>query len=297
MPPSILERDISNLERSLDSLEGWLAFMTALVVLGLVIEYWHELPEAITALRRAWSWKPLCIVVGGILITVGVAGELVVQRIASDKETALRKANDKIFTGLNIEAAQARRDASAASERASKADERASKNEKEAAQLRNMAEAERLERIKLEAIVAPRSLSLDQQAQIAAACSGFRGHRVLLTSYGMDGEAAALGAQIISALQAAHVTVLDGRASIMSAGGFDVGIHIRNQTSQSTENDFISGLGNALSSIGKLQVSVNDPWPRTGAVMGGGGQAYPPGTVFVNVMIGVKPLPILPPHK
>ncbi len=249
MPPSILERDISNLERSLDSLEGWLAFMTALVVLGLVIEYWHELPEAITALRRAWSWKPLCIVVGGILITVGVAGELVVQRIASDKETALRKANDKIFTGLNIEAAQARRDASAASERA------------------------------------------------AAACSGFRGHRVLLTSYGMDGEAAALGAQIISALQAAHVTVLDGRASIMSAGGFDVGIHIRNQTSQSTENDFISGLGNALSSIGKLQVSVNDPWPRTGAVMGGGGQAYPPGTVFVNVMIGVKPLPILPPHK
>jgi hypothetical protein len=291
MDLSALERNITNLETSLDSLEHWLAFMTALVVLGLVLEYWHELPEAIDALKKAWSWKPLCIISGAILITVGVAGELFVQSLASRKETGLRKANDAVFAGLNAEAAKARKDASNASERASQADERASENEKEAARLQKMAEAERLERIRLEAIVAPRSLSLDQQRLIAAACRRFSGHRVLLSSYGLDGEGAALGAQIISVLRSAGVTVLDGRATSIVTGGFELGVHVRGPD---IERDFVSGLGNALSSIGKLQVSINDPPARVGgAGIGGGGQAYPAGTVFVSVMVGIKPVPIL----
>lgn len=290
MDLSILERNISNLEKSLDSLEFWLAVATVLVVLGLVLEYWHEIPESIAALKKAWSWKPLCIIAGGILITVGVAGELGVQFVASNKETALRKANDAIFAALNSEAAQARKDASDASERASKADERASNDEKEAARLRKMAEAERLGRVKLEAQVAPRSLSLDQQRLIASACGRFHGHGVLVSSYGMDGEGAALGGQIISVLQSAGIIVADGRASTMVSGGFEMGVHVRGPD---VERDFVSSLGNALSSIGKLKVSLNDPPPRSGGGMGGGGQSFPAGTVFVTVMVGTKPVPIL----
>ena len=73
-------------------------------MLGLILEYLHEVPEELRKLREAWAWKPLCILVGAILITVGVAGELAVQFFASQKETALRQANDQLFTNLNTEA-------------------------------------------------------------------------------------------------------------------------------------------------------------------------------------------------
>ena len=42
-------------------------FRTALVVLGLIVEYWHEIPESIVAFRRGESRRPLLIVAGGIL--------------------------------------------------------------------------------------------------------------------------------------------------------------------------------------------------------------------------------------
>ena len=114
MDTSAFERTINTLEASLDSLEVWLLFMTALVVIGLVLEYWYEIPEAIDQLRKAWSWKPILVIVGGILITVGVAGELVVQRLASRKETDLRKANDAVFAVLNTKAGNAKASADGA---------------------------------------------------------------------------------------------------------------------------------------------------------------------------------------
>ncbi len=46
-----LQRIIDSLEKSLASLEFWLLVATALVVLGLVLEYWHEIPEAIVELK------------------------------------------------------------------------------------------------------------------------------------------------------------------------------------------------------------------------------------------------------
>src|SRR5258708_25251971 len=103
MEPSALMSNINDLERSLDSLEGWLALMTSLVVLGLVLEYWHELPEALASVKNTWSWKPILVIAGAILITTGVAGELAVQFRASSKETSLRKANDAVFADLNAE--------------------------------------------------------------------------------------------------------------------------------------------------------------------------------------------------
>jgi hypothetical protein len=61
----------------------------------------------LTKLRKAWSWKSALVIIGGGLITLGVAGELLVQVLASRKETELRTANDNIFTILNKKAAEA----------------------------------------------------------------------------------------------------------------------------------------------------------------------------------------------
>jgi hypothetical protein len=274
MDLSYLQRNITDLETSLRSLEHWLAFMTGLVVLGLVIEYWLEFPEAIRELRDAWSWKPLCVVLGGIFITVGVAGEFVVQYFASAKESSLRIANDAISSDLRS--------------KASEAIERAAKLEKDAAQLKKDAEQERLERVKLEAIVAPRSLSLSQQQAIADTCEG--GHNIVVSSYGTDGEAAALGAQLIGVLRSAHNSVADARGSIVTSGEFDSGIHLRGPE---IERIFISCIGNALSSAGKLKVLMNDPRPKMGAAISGGGQGFRAGVAFVDLMVGVKPLPVL----
>jgi len=293
MNPADLQH-ISNLESRLDYLGVWLLVATALVVLGLVLEYVHQIPESIKEFKESRSWWPILVVAGGILITVGVAGELLVQGVASSKETKLRKANHELFSNLNTEAATARKEASAAIEPASKADERASVNEKEAARLGNLAEAERLERMKLEAAIVPRSLTLEQQKLIAAAVQTFRGHAVLVSSYALDGEGAALAGQIIAALQSGGVKVADNRSSILVTGGFEGGIHVRGPD---TEQDFVSSLGNALSLVGKLQVDLNAPQVERGAVMGGGGQSFPAGTVFVAIMVGVKPVPILPAAK
>ena len=191
-----LQRTIDNLEKSLTSLEFWLFAATALVVLGLVLEYWHEIPEAIIDLKRAWAWKPLLVIIGAVLITVGVAGELAVQFFAARKETKLRKANDAVFSILNGRAAETL-------EHAAKADERASQNEKEAARLSKIAEDERLARIKIEEDVAWRRLTKDQQIKMASRLKSFSSETVLLQYNLNDLEADSFASDIASALQRA----------------------------------------------------------------------------------------------
>lgn len=213
----------------------------------------------------------------GSVIAIGVFGEYRFGSKAAQGNAQLQGISDRKVADLNTEAWNAQ----------------------------EMAESERLERIKLEAIVAPRSLSLEQQRLIVASLHRFSGHSVRLSSYGLDGEGAALGAQIISALRSAGIVVEDSRASFISTGGFELGVHVRGPDA---DRDFISGLAGALSSIGKLQVFVNGPSFRAGATIGGsaamgggatiggGGGAVNvpiPATGPVSLMVGIKPVPIL----
>jgi hypothetical protein len=226
-------------------------------------------------------------------------GGLAIELIALVKSNQIAATN---IANLNFRASKAEQTAAGANERAGDAEkkaadanERASENEKEAANLRNIAEAERLERLKLEAAVAPRTLTLDQQQAIGSALKEFRGHNVEVVSYGTDGEASVLGRQLIAALRATHITVLDARASMMVTGQFDIGIHVRGPAQ---EAQFASAIATAFSSKGRLAVATpNDPQPRMGAMMGGGGQAFIAGTVFVTITVGIKPVPALPPPK
>jgi len=258
MDLSALERNISRLEASLGSLELWLALMTGLVVIGLVLEYWHEIPEVIDNLKRSWSWKPLCIIAGAILITVGVAGELGIQFVASGKETELRKANDAVFAGLNVEAATAR-------EEASKADERASNNEKEAAQLRKQ--------------LAPRTVSESDRrtlgTQLRPFAPSFSGRQVKVSSYTADADGMVFSLEIMDVLSRAgiHVEPLIGR--IVPVGLVDVGVKV---TGPSADEKFISTL---LTGI-KAHLDTSLSWET--------GSKY----TEVSIEVGVKPVAGLP---
>lgn len=162
-----------------------------------------------------------------------------------------------------------------------------------AAEARSMAEAERTEQLRLRAIVAPRSLSIEQQRQIVDVCRKFKGHRASVVSYGMDAEAFELGDQIIRSLQTAlgNDRVQDSRATLVVTGGFAVGLGVSGPNS---ERDLVLALGSEFRSFGLL--GSNTPTRPFGSMFGGGGTGptFPAGTTFVTIMIGVKPLPTLP---
>jgi len=154
-----LQRSNADLERSLTCLEHWLLFTTFLVALGLVLECLHEIPEALADFRKGLLLKPILIIGGLVLITVGVGGEVVVQFFASAKETSLRKANDDVSAILNAKAAEALA---------------------EAARLQKLAEDERLARVKIEEDVAWRRLTKDQQKIMAVRIKSFSNEPVFL---------------------------------------------------------------------------------------------------------------------
>jgi len=226
----------------------------------------------------------LCGLIGWLLVAGGVAGEGFCEGFIWKADGILRSFNNMLVAEATKEAGDAVLGAATANMQVAEAKRRTAELDKQAEELR-------AENLRLEAIIAPRSLSVDQQKRIADACRKFQNHGVMVTSYGMDGESAVLGAQIIAALQSVNIIVADGRGSIIVSGGFDIGVHVRGPQ---VENEFASALGQALSSIGKLAVAINDPEPRMGATMGGGGAGFTPGSVFITVMVGIKPLPILP---
>ena len=197
MDTSDLFGKIANLESSLDRFEFWLTFATALVVLGLILVCGFEIREAIATLKKGWSWRPLGVIAGGILITVGLAGELAVQFFASSQQTALRKANHAVVAAFQKEAADAR-------EWATNAEERAAKIEKDAVQLRKDTEDERLARVKIEERVAWRKLDPKARSEIALHLSRFAKEPALIAYNPNDAEAFNFASDIAATLHAAE---------------------------------------------------------------------------------------------
>jgi hypothetical protein len=182
--------------------------------------------------------------------------------------------------------------------------------ERDIAGLKKVAESERLERMRLEAVVAPRSLTLDQQQKISVLLKRFSGKTVLVESHGMDTEGTLLATQIIAILHAAKISVVDHRAYSVVTGPIATGVGIRGPASEDT---LVSTLGEVLRHIGGLEVTVNGAATTSSGgmiasggmiisgsiLMGGGGQVTipagpsPPGSP-VYIMVGTKPLPMMP---
>jgi hypothetical protein len=119
-----LAKRIADLDRQSQHLRVWLYIWTALVAIGLTLEYRKEFVRLAELL---WvyvvervpfeSWrirKTLTAIIAGALVTVGVVGELWIEFSQSDVETELAADNGKLTGDLGLVATQALRDAGAA---------------------------------------------------------------------------------------------------------------------------------------------------------------------------------------
>ncbi len=179
-----------------------------------------------------------------------------------------------IVVSGNIKEAYLKRGIAEAGQQAAEADARA-------AEANRKAEEERLERLKLEAKIAPRRLNADQQRAITTALKSFSGRKVMIKSYALDVEAAILGKQIIKALTSTNIDVSDNILSVSSLGSIALAVHV-------TGNDepLVAKLLDVLSSIGNLLVTP-DPVPAaTGMSTGGGNESAMAAVIFV----GPKPI-------
>ncbi|MGC2851383.1 MAG: hypothetical protein WB556_15465, partial [Candidatus Acidiferrum sp.] len=166
---------IQTLERQIDVLAGWLGFWTALVVLGLMMEYGSDFakwkPKNLQN-PRSFMWIPIWGVMGGVLVVGGVAGELFIGFKASRLESLLRDDNHQNEAWLT----------------------------KEAAQLRKAAEDERSARVKLQEQIQPREFTPAEEKRIVAACVPFAGHTVKLRSQPYDVEGAVFASLLAQVL-------------------------------------------------------------------------------------------------
>jgi hypothetical protein len=160
--------------------------------------------------KRPFDWKILRTLVGGLLITVGVGGELYIQFKAAKVESALREANHTVQAELNNKAQQALA----------------------------KAEQDALERARLEAQVAPRRLTLEQQRAIANSCKRFAGRALTITSYQGDTEAMVLAEQIGAALQAGGLRIALNLGALSTTGELLIGVQVSGPNSK---NDLVSG--------------------------------------------------------
>jgi hypothetical protein len=196
---------------------------------------------------------------------------------------------DERIAGLNLQAESLKAEAEKAKEgiataqmAAAKANADAAKAGERAAEANKAAEQEKIERLKLEAQIAPRRLTVAQQQAIAMGCSHFSGRRVRVVSYTLDVEAAVLAKQIIASLQASGMNIEDATASVMPLGGFSLGVQV-----EGNEPDLVIGLSAILSSVGKLLVAPPNSDQGAGETLSAGSGAPRPS---VSILIGAKPV-------
>jgi hypothetical protein len=149
--------------------------------------------------------------------------------------------------------------------------------EARSSEARSMAEHERLERLRLEAQVAPRRLTPDQKAAITNSCRPFSRHlfshrSIEIVTYALDQEAAVLAQQIREALSSAGLTVDFKLANVMPLGGFMTGIQV---TGPESQRDLVLGVAVSLLKDGKLAVI---------------GPRFTGPDSKVSILIGVKPI-------
>lgn len=150
-----------------DNLAFWLLIWTAIVALGLVVEYTHDV-WLFTRSFCGWLFRRSPFdrkmlnktVIGGLLITVGVLGEAYIEERMPTVEGRIRKATDDSMERL-------RNDTARAQTAAKQAD---------------------LERVKLASQVAWRALSPKQQTMICSAVSPERANRVTVIASSQDAE-------------------------------------------------------------------------------------------------------------
>jgi hypothetical protein len=216
-----LEKNMKALEISLDSVEFWITVSTFFVVIGLVVEYWFPLRELIHEIRRRRTFprKKLVEMIGGVIVTVGVAGELWFQSRAAQKETLIRAGSHRIEALLNDEAGRANKIARLAEARAASDQKTTAGLINQAASLKQQAQAEMLARVEIEARVAWRNLTGTQEKQVVSRLAKFAGQIAECSYLANDMEAFSFSSDIAKALRAAGWSVIPPSPSVILMKG------------------------------------------------------------------------------
>lgn len=173
-----------------------------------------------------------------------------------------------------------------AKEGAAKANEKAAAIAATNLQLETNLEKERIERLKLEAAVAPRSITPEQSAALTAVWRKFAKKRVLIESYSLDAEAAFLSQEIAKALHLAGVEVVNGSMTVTPSGDFKLGIH----STATSDQELAHGIAMAIGEKANLAVIYHPkPVREQGAqmILGGPDRA----NVQASIFVGFKPIP------
>lgn len=250
---SSLEVLSTSLETSLRSLGIGLIVATAFIVVGLLIEYWPDLRRLD---RRQPNPDLLQEVVGGILVTLAIAGELLLQFQAFRAETTLRYVNDRIVSELNRE---------------------------------NLLLAKQVapRRLTPENIA---TIKMEISTYFLLHPNSTAAPRVIVTSYSLDAELLILGTQIESALISPQLELVDGLSSLMSIGRTICGI-----TVTGSDVAFAKWIRHSLSRTG-LAVTANSKGVPCGPVAvasGGNGPEIGVGlgeAAAVRIFVGAKPV-------
>jgi hypothetical protein len=165
----------------------------------------------VIGLRKRFRWAKRLEQLGGILVVLGVAGELYVEMIASPIQERLRQSSAESIAASGREAADANLKAAKANERA---------------------ESEHLARIKLESSMSRRSLTKGQQLRLAQMVARLRGTDVDIFTFDGDEwtrwEAALLSHQIADAFDKAGIGTRElwGSGCVWSFGRPLVGVQV-----------------------------------------------------------------------
>jgi hypothetical protein len=224
------------------------------------------------------GWLNLVKNIGAILVVVGVAGELLGDWFSGPLAKKVEDARTAEIATLNNETARLSKEAETARASIADANARADVARAQALEASQKTEAERSERLKLEAQIAPRRLSPEQRDQLAAAWAPFSGQIISVVSYALDVESAVLGQQIIEVLLQAGAKPQNNLASIMPFGSFSIGIVI-----SGPDRPIMDRLGAPLVTIGHLDVTGNDPSQKPTP------NADKAAAVPLSILIGPKP--------
>lgn len=243
MDEASLKSLIGSLESQRDALGFWLNLFSGMVAAGVIAEiafvireYWDNLHNWRRGIVRVPD-RPSRLwfvfeVLGVALVSIGVAGEFLVDVKAGSLETQIRKSNGDLILFLEREvndaeasatkaavaAAQATSDAGAAKAKSESASKSAGSAHTEADWASTMA-------AKAEAALAERSLTDKQVKTIATKLSSFMGQSYAVTAYWDSKESMGITNRIHMALQMAQWSYSSERSKSFMLGGV-IGVQV-----------------------------------------------------------------------
>jgi hypothetical protein len=234
------------------------------VVVGLFIEYKEDAKEFFTGRPRTRR-NHTPVLVGGLLVVLGIVGELTITFFAHRVEIHIRSKSHEIEGLLNKEAGDA-------NERA-----KVALSEQERLKGNNLAlEKEVLE---LKKAASPRTLSDSDRKSIAEQlkpfAASFASRKISVSSYSSDAEGIVFSLEILDILSRAGINTDPVIGRVMPVGLVDLGVKI---TGPIADGPFIKALLTNIHS--RLDTKLHGEWDSK--------------YTDVRVAVGVKPVPGLP---